>query len=212
MAGTLGRVDYLSTMSDCGCAPTETTTQGQRNVLRIALALNAIMFVAEVAAGTAARSNGLIADGLDMLSDALVYAVALAAIERGDRFRATAARLSGVMLMALGIGVLADAVRRLFAGGSPEGLWMIAVSLVALAVNATVLRLLAKSRHEGVHMRAAWIFTRADVLANTAVILSGGAVLFTGIRYFDLATGTLIGLYVVREALEILKETRDGGR
>lgn len=74
---------------------------------------------------------------------------------------------------------------------------MIAVAAVALAVNATVLRLLGKQRQQEVHIRATWIFTRADVVANSAVILSGIAVLATGIRYFDLVVGAAIGLYVI---------------
>jgi Co/Zn/Cd efflux system component len=100
-------------------------------------------------------------------------------------------------------------VRRFISGEPPEGAWMMAVAAVALAVNATVLRLLSKQRQDEIHIRATWIFTRADVVANIAVILSGLAVLATGIRYFDLAVGAAIGIYVAKEALEILKEARE---
>ncbi|MDE2442632.1 MAG: cation transporter [Betaproteobacteria bacterium] len=195
-------------MSDCGCTPTGAETVTQRRVLWIALWLNAAMFVVEVGAGTLVHSSGLIADGLDMLSDAIVFLIGLVATQRSNRFKANAASVSGAMLLLLGLGVVGDAGRRLIYGGSPEGTWMMATSLVALAVNATVLRLLAASRNDGVHMRAAWIFTRADVLANAAVILAGGAVLLTGARFFDLAIGGAIGLYVIREALEILGEAK----
>lgn len=73
----------------------------------------------------------------------------------------------------------------------------------------TVLRLLSPHREGEVHLRAAWIFTRADVIANAAVILSGLAVLLTDIRYFDLTVGAAISLYVIKEAFEILKEARE---
>lgn len=43
----------------------------QRRVLRIALALNAVMFAGETAAGILARSSGLIADSLVMLANAV---------------------------------------------------------------------------------------------------------------------------------------------
>ena len=75
--------------------------------------------------------------------------------------------------------------------------------------HATVLRLLSRQRQQEVHIRATWIFTRADVVANTAVIVSGIAVLSTGIRYFDLVVGAGIGIYVIKEALEILSEARE---
>ncbi|MDE1938757.1 MAG: cation transporter, partial [Alphaproteobacteria bacterium] len=63
-----------------------------------------------------------------------------------------------------------------------------------------------------VHLRATYIFTRADVVANLAVILSGAILLATGYRYVDLAIGAAIGIYVIREALEILGEGREAAR
>ncbi|MCJ2181811.1 cation diffusion facilitator family transporter [Novosphingobium sp. 1949] len=198
-------------MADCGCGNTRTDTRTQRQALRLALALNAIMFLVEVGAGVHARSTGLIADGLDMLTDATVYAVALAAITRSADFKARAAFWSGTLLLLTGLGVVLEAVRRAFTGGAPEGLWMIAVATLALGVNAFVLRLLARQRSREVHMRAAWIFTRADVVANAAVIASGLAVLASGWIGFDLVVGVGIGLYVMREAFEILREARKAG-
>lgn len=151
-------------------------------------------------AGILGNSTGLIADGLDMLADAAAYAIALAAVGRGSRFKANAATLSGLLLLLLGISVLLDVARRFISGEPPEGVLMIAVAAAALAVNAVVLRLLNKQRKDEVHIWATWIFTRADVVANAAVIGSGIAVLLTGSRYFDLAVGTGIGLYVAKEA------------
>lgn len=195
-------------MADCGCEPAEAETAEQRRTLKIALGLNAAMFVVEVTAGWIGNSVGLIADGLDMLADASAYAIGLAAVGRGDRFKANAATLSGALLLLLGIGVLVDVARRFISGEPPEGWLMAGVAAVALAVNATVLRLLRQHRDEGVHLKATWIFTRADVVANIAVMLSGVAVLASGIRQIDLIVGAGIGLYVVKEALEILREAR----
>jgi cation diffusion facilitator family transporter len=166
------------------------------------------MFVVEVAAGFRADSTSLIADGLDMLTDASVYAVALAAISRSNAFKARAASLSGALLLVVGLGVVIEAVRRAFVGAEPIGVWMIGIALLALAVNAYVLRLLQRQRSDEVHMRAAWIFTRADVVANAAVILSGVAVLVTSVVYFDLVVGAAIGIYVIKEAMEILGEAK----
>ena len=199
-------------MTGCGCEPTSVDTAEQRRTLKIALGLNAVMVVVEVAAGWLANSTGLIADGFDMLADASAYAVGLAAISRGHRFKANAATASGTLLLILGLGVLVEVVRRAISGDPPEGMVMMAVAAVALAVNATVLKLLSRHRTAGVHLRATWIFTRADVVANIAVILAGGAVLLSGIRYIDLVVGAAIGAYVVKEALEILREAREARR
>lgn len=195
-------------MTDCGCSPPPLETLAQKRALWIALALNAIMFCVEVSGGLIIDSASLIADGLDMLSDAAVYALALVAIARTKRFKAYAALISGYCLLFLGFALLMEVVRRFFEEGSPEGPWMVAVASLALVVNMVVLRLLSKHRDGEVHLRAAWIFTRADVVANAAVILSGLAVMATGSRYFDLIVGAAIALYVVREAFEILLEVR----
>lgn len=195
-------------MADCGCSPIAPETAEQRRILKLALALNAVMFVVETTAGIVGHSTGLIADGLDMLADAAAYAVALLAIGRGARFKSNAAMASGVLLLILGCAVLLDVVRRAISGEPPEGLLMVVVASIALAVNATVLKLLGRYRDGEVHLRATWIFTRADLIANMAVIVSGCAVLLTDLRALDLVVGAGIGLYVIREAFEILGDAR----
>jgi cation diffusion facilitator family transporter len=196
-------------MSDCGCQVEEPNTAVDRRALWIALALNATMAVVESASGLYADSTGLLADALDMLADAFAYGIALFAIGRSSSFKAGAAQLSGTLLLVLGIGVLLDVARRVLYGSEPEGAWMIGVAALALCVNIVVLRLLTPLRQGEVHIRAAWLFTRADVVANAGVILSGLLVLFVGLGYADLVVGAAIGLYVIKEALEILSEARE---
>ena len=198
-------------MSDCGCQH-EARNARERRVLWIALGLNAAMAVIGAVAGWIAQSTGLLADALDMLSDATAYAIGLAAIGRAARFKVNAAFISGSVLLLLGIGVLVEVGRRAFYGSVPEGSWMIGISLLSLAVNVTVLRMLAPLRSGGIHLRASWIFTRADVVANVGVIASGVLVAWLHSRIPDLVIGTLIGLYVIKEAFEILKESREARR
>jgi cation diffusion facilitator family transporter len=184
-------------------------TEAQQRVLRIALALNATMFVVGLVAGLLGQSSGLIADSLDMLADASAYAIALGAVGRSGRFKAGSATLSGVLLLLLGVGVLFDVGRRALLGSQPESLVMIAVAFVSFLVNATVLRMLGRYREGEVHLRATWLFTRVDVIANVGVMLSGLLVLLTGSRFPDLVVGGAIGIYVIKEAIEILGEARE---
>jgi Co/Zn/Cd efflux system component len=80
---------------------------------------------------------------------------------------------------------------------------MLAVATLALIVNALVLRMLARYRDGEVHLRASWIFARADVIANAGVILAALLVRMTHSRFPDLFMGLAIGVYVVKEAFEI---------
>ena len=191
----------------CDCHHEAKNAEEQR-VLRIALVLNAAMAVIGGVAGWIAHSTGLLADALDMLSDATAYAIGLVAIGRGARFKANAAWLSGSVLLVLGVGVLIEVGRRVLHGAEPLSGWMIGTALLSLAVNVYVLRLLAPLKSGEVHLRATWLFTRADVVANIGVILAGVLVLWLGSPYPDFIIGTLIGLYVIKEAVEILGDAR----
>lgn len=195
-------------MGDCGCEAPEVKTEQERRVLHIALGLNAAMAVIGGLAGWIAQSTGLLADALDMLSDATAYAIALLAIGRSALFKIRAATLSGGILLVLGLGVLFEVGRRLIYGAEPLSEWMIGTAILSLVVNLTVLRLLAPMRSGEVHLRATWLFTRADVVANLGVIFAGLLILWLGVPYPDYVIGTLIGLYVVKEAVEILRDAR----
>ncbi len=194
-------------MSNCGCHQAATTT-AERKILQIALALNAAMFVIGLVAGLLAQSTSLIADSLDMLADASAYTIGLIAIGRSQRFKTLAATLSGSLLLILGIGVLVEVLRRAWLGSFPESTTMIIVACISLIVNASVLRLLSRFRQGEAHLRATWIFTRADVIVNLGVIISGILVALMHSRYPDLIVGFAIGLYVIKEAIEILSDAR----
>jgi Co/Zn/Cd efflux system component len=86
---------------------------------------------------------------------------------------------------------------------------MMAVAFVSFLVNANVLRMLGRYREGEVHLRATWIFTHVDVIANVGVMLSGLLVLLTGSRFPDLVVGGAIGIYVIKEAIEILGEAHE---
>lgn len=193
----------------CDCAKACANTSAERKTLRVALALNLTMFAIGTIAGLLAESTGLLADALDMLTDAITYGLSLMAISRGLAFKKNAARWSGGILVLLGIGIILDVVRRWFFGSEPVGSVMMVYSTVSFAVNLYVLTQVAKFHRGEVHLRASYICTRADVIANLAVFASGGIVAVTGLSIVDLIIGSLIGLYVLKEAVEILVEAKE---
>lgn len=194
-------------MSPCACESSAAALE--RATLRTLIAINGAMFVVEALAGWWAQSTGLLADSLDMLADAGVYGIALYAVGRARALQANAATASGVLQILLGLGVLSDVVRRFAVGSEPMSLAMVLVGLVALAANVTCLRLIARHREGGVHMRASYIFSTNDVIANLGVVLSGALVRLTGSRLPDLAVGTAIAVLVVRGGIRILREARE---
>ena len=198
-------------MSDCGCS-VEVESRQQSRVLIVLLAINAAMFVVEVVAGILAESTGLIADSMDMLADAVVYGIGLYAVGRAVSAKIRAARVSGYFQMALALIVVLDVSRRAIFGSEPEPAYMVLVGLIALAANVVCLGLIARHRDGGVHMRASWIFSKNDVIANVGVVVSGGIVYLTGTRWPDLVVGVAIAYIVFRGALAIIEDARNEQR
>lgn len=194
-------------MSDCGCE-FEVESAEQARVLWVLLAVNGGMFLAEFGVGLFADSTALIADSLDNLADALVYSVSLYAVSRSAFARASAARLSGWLQLALGVFVLLEVGRRMLFGSRPEPALMIGVSILALIANVICLRLISVHREGGVHMRASFIFSQNDVIANAGVIVSGLLVAWSGAAWWDLLAGAAIGVLVLSGGVRIVKEAR----
>jgi Co/Zn/Cd efflux system component len=67
---------------------------------------------------------------------------------------------------------------------------------------------LAKHRKGEVHMRASWIFSKNDVIANLAVIIAGLLVTILQSQLPDLIIGLAIAILVLRGGVQILKEAR----
>ena len=194
-------------MSDCDCS-LEAESREQSRVLWILLAINATMFVAEIVAGVHAESTGLIADSLDMLADATVYAIALYAVGRATEKKIQAATASGIFQVVLAMGVVVEILRRLVWGSEPDPLYMVGIGVIALLANVACLILIARHRNGEVHMRASWIFSRNDVIANAGVILAGILVTALETRLPDLIIGAIIVFVVFRGGVTIIADAR----
>ena len=197
-------------MADCGCELDE-AAELERRTLWALLAINGVMFVVEAIAGWWGESAGLLADSLDMCADASVYGIALYAVGRSRRLQATAAATSGVLQIVLGFGVLLEVARRFIYGSEPASLLMMGVGAVAFVANLSCLLLIAKHREGGIHMRASWIFSTNDVIANVGVVVSGALVMLLGSRLPDLVIGTIISAVVVRGGMQIWREAGEAG-
>lgn len=195
-------------MSECDCHKAAEAI-AQKKVLYWLLGINATMFLLEGVSGVVAQSTALIADSLDMLADAVVYGLSLYAVGRSPLRKLRAASLSGFFQMALAGVVLVDVIRRFFLGDLPQTAFMMGVGAIALTANVTCLWLIAKYRKGEVHMRASWIFSKNDVIANLSVIGAGVVSAMLRSRFPDLIVGLGITVLVLWGGIAILRETRE---
>ncbi len=194
-------------MSDCGCE-VEIKNQSQKRVLYWLLAINATMFFVEISLGWIAESTAVIADSIDMLADAIVYSIGLYAVGRATSDKAKAAMISGYFQATLGSLILIDILRRIIYGSEPVSSLMMGVGVAALLANVICLMLIHKHKDGEVHMRASWIFSTNDVIANLGVIIGGLLVWWLDSRWPDIIIGIFISIVILRGARLILSEAK----
>lgn len=178
----------------------------QRRVLLIVMAINFVMFVAEFGGGLIAQSSALMADSVDMLGDAVVYAISLYALTRGPRWEAGAALAKGGIILAFGVAVLVEIADKIVNGVPPSSTLMLAFGGLALAANLTCLALLWGFRSENVNMSSTFECSRNDVASNIGVLIAAGLVAFTHAAWPDIIVGGIIALIFLRSAWRVLAD------
>ncbi len=194
-------------MSGCGCEVT-INDKSQKRVLYWLLAINAAMFIIELTVGLLADSTALIADSMDMLADAVVYAIGIYAVGKSIIHKANAAKVSGYFQLMLGVIILIDIIRRFIMGSEPVSYLMMGMGAVALVANVICLLIIRKHKDGDVNMRASWIFSANDVIANMGVIAAGVLVQWLDSRLPDLIIGMVVSIVVLRGAWMILKDAK----
>ena len=179
-----------------------------RRVLWIALAVNAAMFLVEVAAGWRASSVSLLADAIDFFGDAANYALSLAVIGLAPRIRSVSALVKAACMAAFGVFVLGRAAWVALQGTTPEPLTMGVVGVVALAANAGVALLLYRFRGGDSNMQSAWVCSRNDALGNIAVMAAALGVLWTGGAWPDLAVAAFMAALAITGAVSVVRVAR----
>jgi Co/Zn/Cd efflux system component len=167
-------------------AVTQDTDRAFRRALWLALFVNAVMFVAEVAGSVASGSVSLLADAVDFFGDAANYGLSLFVLPLGLLWRARAALVKGLTMGAFGVFVLARSTAAALTGTPPEPITMGAIAIAALAANAGVALLLYAYRSGDANMRSVWLCSRNDVIGNLAVLLAAVGVFGTGTLWPDL--------------------------
>lgn len=181
-------------------------SERQRKVLVAVLIVNFAFFAIEMVTGLISRSMGLVADSLDMLADAFVYAISLFAVGKAVSTKKNVAKAAGYFQMALAVTGFAEVLRRFFSPEIvPDFRTMIVVSVLALVANGFCLYLLQRSNDKEAHMQASMIFTSNDIIINTGVIIGGILVFLLHSAIPDLVIGTIVFVLVVRGAVRILK-------
>jgi cobalt-zinc-cadmium efflux system protein len=192
--------------------PDRSRQSDERKTLWIVLLLNLAIAIGFLIAGITGDSSALIANGIDNLSDAVVYGLSLLALSHGIIWKTRAATVSGVMLLLFAAGILFDVGRRYIQGSEPIGTTMMAMSAVAAIVNYICLRMLQRIRQPDVNLRAATTFSFNDFISNGGILIAGALVLWLGTNWPDLLVGFATAVIATKGGIEILRDARTEAR
>lgn len=190
-----------------GCCDNEEfdgTSTGFRRALWIVIAINAAMFVVEMAAGAAARSQALKADALDFIGDAATYGLSLWVIGKPAAWRANAALVKAGSLFLMGGVILTLALYRAIFATAPDAAVMGSIAILALVANLVSVLILMRWRDGDANVRSVWLCSRNDAVGNVAVFGSAGLVALTGTHWPDVIVAMLMAGLFVSSAVQIL--------
>ncbi|MGH6660666.1 MAG: cation transporter, partial [Rhodospirillales bacterium] len=177
-----------------------------RRALTAALAINATMFVVEMAAGLWGKSVALQADAVDFLGDSATYAITLMVLGMSVRWRAGSAILKGLSMGGFGLWVIGISVYHLLMGSLPSAAIMGSTGTLALVANLTSAAILYRHRFGDSNMRSVWLCTRNDAIANVAVIAAASGVWVSATGWPDLAIGAVMATLALSSAIAVLRQ------
>jgi len=192
--------------------PEERARAGARSTW-VSVAVNVVLATTQVIVGIVARSQGLIADGVHSLSDLVADIVVLFTGHHStkdadadhpyghQRFETAASLALGVLLLAVGLGMLWSAVHKLEAPETvlPVGqsaLWVAAVALASKELLFRYMLAVAKRVKSSMLVANAW-HTRSDA-ASSLVVGLGIAGNMVGYPILDPIAALIVGFMVAR--------------
>lgn len=185
----------------------------------LAIALNGLFIVAEVAASFVSGSTALLADAGHNLGDVLALLLAwgasiLAARPPGPGFTyglkssSILAAIANAALLWVALGaVLLETVQRLWEPAPVNGSQVMIVAGIGIAVNLFSALLFMRGSRNDLNLRAAFMHLMADAIVSASVVLAGLAIVLTGKNWIDPATSLVITLGLGWASWGLLKDS-----
>lgn len=184
------------------------TSPAYRRALWWVIAINASMFLIEMAASFQASSQALQADALDFLGDTATYSLSLLVIGKPLSVRNRAALIKAVSLLLMGLSVFALTLYRFLVMKTPEALTMGSIGFLAFTANVISVLILLKFRNGDANVRSVWLCSRNDAIGNLAVILAAAGVWQSQSAWPDLIVASIMAALFIWSAVQITAQVR----
>lgn len=202
----------LQDLEDAEHTPAQRAAAGARSTW-VSVAVNVALSTAQVGIGIASKSQGLVADGIHSLSDLVADFVVLFAGHHSKkdadadhpyghhRFETAASLVLGLLLLAVGVGMLWSAAHKLQDPGSVAqvhvvALWVAVAALVAKELLFRYMLAIAKKVKSSMLVANAW-HARSDA-ASSLVVGIGIVGNLAGYPILDPIAALIVGFMVGR--------------
>jgi cobalt-zinc-cadmium efflux system protein len=195
------------------------TYQELRSRLTLALALNAVIITAEFIGGFVLDSIGLMSDAGHNLIDQgslflALYAHLLTTKPASEtrtfgyhRAGIIAAFLNSFILLLTAVGIALVGIKRLLQPVPVDGIWVMAIAALSFVANLSIAILLQHGAKDDLNIRSAFWHMLGDAWVSLGVMISGGAILLTGLTILDPLVSLLVVVAIVKGAWPLFKES-----
>jgi len=187
--------------------------------LFIAIALNSVITVAQIAGGIIAGSLALLSDALHNFSDVMALLISWFAHrisgKEADKTKTfgykraeiVAALFNASVLAGIGVYLIYASVMRLMHPEPVLSNWVVWMGLLGIVVNGGSLFLLEADARGNMNIRAAYLHLLGDVLTSVAVVLGGVAIALWQIYWIDPLISIAIALYLIGASVGLIRES-----
>ena len=195
------------------------TTEIKENRFVLALALTALIFLAELIGGFWTHSLALLSDSAHVFMDAFALGLSYLAIRAATlpaddkhtygyhRMQVLAALMNGATLFLISFEILREAWFRFQNPETVSAGPMLVIAIIGLIVNLVVAFTLSGHDHDDLNTRAAFLHVLGDALASVGVIAVGIILLFVNWNWLDPLVSVLIGILILFSSGRVLKES-----
>lgn len=191
----------------------------ERGRLLWSIAVAFVVMIIEIIGGIYSNSIALLSEAGHMFTHLFALGISYGAIRLASmgpsynrtfgfyRAEVIASLLNGVVLIAITALIIYESILRLIKPEPVNPLQMLIIALIGLVVNVITIFLLEGAHEHDRNIASVFIHIVADALSSAAVVASAIIIFFTGITYFDPATGLLISALIVFWAWKLVSDS-----
>jgi cobalt-zinc-cadmium efflux system protein len=191
----------------------------QRGALLLALIVNSVFLVAEIAGGIAFDSLALLADAAHMFTDVAALTIALIALmltSRPSTARLTfgleraevlGALVNGITLLVASAWIVFEALQRVGDPADVQGGGVLVIAAVGIVINLGSALILLRSKGQSLNMQGALVHMVTDAIGLAGTVVAALAILLWDATWADPVASLAIALLVVYSGFRLLADT-----